>query len=1153
MAQSYQTVLHQGSFNIETKCKDKAESQVFHVPLEMPTGFSHVEFNIQANNHGRYSYKYQQDTGAVVIHAEVKSHKECAFVLGFQNEPRSWLRLTYKVIGQANFCRPPEPLTDPNPTVGQYRMSVLNEQSYVKCQLKLAESLAKQQHQKFLNFVLDRSSEHLKYAEDVALFESQKILKDTNEAIRFQAEISKSLEVAKDLTKRLDVVRSGVEELFHIPLENGGASFAYEEFIRDYEAAWRKYRTKNEWCRRSSRFCAEEGPKLKDLISPFGFFLSYKEEFDRANFRISSYLAEIANIESAIKNEVTVLLALEMDATMSERFDSQRSERINSVGEILDKLKLKTQETKSELQNNSNTFLQSLMDTVNVINKLSCARYPDHEGCGSSSKKMPPNFDGGSAAIFPSIDGIPTLPDSPRSPFPVNPGMGKNWSAAELSDKVCLVLEFFAGPNTPQTPKPKSEGIPFAQINGVDVRFYLDSSTLIYSGNELISSKSIGCFSRSLLRTNVNVVGLRFVYGDGSFMDGETRTSLFVNSGDGLQKYICSYESKSTHNTMGCSGKMSLSLSQIDPSSHARLSQLQQELRKLKLDYKSRIDEVNRIQAYLNQIQGFLDFEAIDTDRLKNISDELDQAAATIETLKRDFERIRRSTLEEQFYANENLKNGEIKNREEAELIERRLAESQRIDLSFLGKINESRQQFLKGVSGDVDARGPLNQFQERLLKDLEASFRQGNFASWRELVADWKSYKQILLYDLKEHRKGEDSIAHVNQVIQNIDQYISAKVDEYGFRRDLNLPADIKASIGKRTQQDPFARAVQDRLNQINKGYVEPSGEVAIRNFIHAMLRSIDEFFWMEESKFKALKKRESIERGFIDYLDGVARVGVGFTPVIGDFVDFCELVTGRDLCTLNGSTLTLQERALSGLGLFIGSGVLYREIRAGKTIKDADKIEERMSAYHESVEKLKTRLSNRLSESKRREATRKIITETFEEGKNLSIEEVAARGKKLFDQRFDYLSEIEVLDGKALNEALGQSFEPAWKANGLIVKGKTTKPITVYRLYTPSLKVDSKKEIAEALQGKWYLDPTIVKGKTVEEVQKVLAIPNRHTMYMKLDIPVGHEIVYGEASPNKFSDQVVAYQFFIQGLDKLGDDYMTTIKRFMLDGVIK
>lgn len=69
------------------------------------------------------------------------------------------------------------------------------------------------------------------------------------------------------------------------------------------------------------------------------------------------------------------------------------------------------------------------------------------------------------------------------------------------------------------------------------------------------------------------------------------------------------------------------------------------------------------------------------------------------------------------------------------------------------------------------------------------------------------------------------------------------------------------------------------------------------------------------------------------IDLAWGVARIGVGFIPVVGDAVDITEAVTGVDLFT--GEKLSTAERVVTLAGLIAGSGAAYRAaFKSGKQV---------------------------------------------------------------------------------------------------------------------------------------------------------------------------------------------------------------------------
>ncbi len=56
----------------------------------------------------------------------------------------------------------------------------------------------------------------------------------------------------------------------------------------------------------------------------------------------------------------------------------------------------------------------------------------------------------------------------------------------------------------------------------------------------------------------------------------------------------------------------------------------------------------------------------------------------------------------------------------------------------------------------------------------------------------------------------------------------------------------------------------------------------------------------------------------------EDMARLGIGFVPLVNDVADVYELLTGKDF--ISGKSLSLADRMLSGLGVIAGSGAAYR-----------------------------------------------------------------------------------------------------------------------------------------------------------------------------------------------------------------------------------
>lgn len=72
-----------------------------------------------------------------------------------------------------------------------------------------------------------------------------------------------------------------------------------------------------------------------------------------------------------------------------------------------------------------------------------------------------------------------------------------------------------------------------------------------------------------------------------------------------------------------------------------------------------------------------------------------------------------------------------------------------------------------------------------------------------------------------------------------------------------------------------------------------------------------------------------DSTEREVQDILATLARMGVGFIPVIGDAVDLYELLAGVEFGT--GRKLDFSDRVMTAVGLLAGSGKMWRETYSG------------------------------------------------------------------------------------------------------------------------------------------------------------------------------------------------------------------------------
>lgn len=71
------------------------------------------------------------------------------------------------------------------------------------------------------------------------------------------------------------------------------------------------------------------------------------------------------------------------------------------------------------------------------------------------------------------------------------------------------------------------------------------------------------------------------------------------------------------------------------------------------------------------------------------------------------------------------------------------------------------------------------------------------------------------------------------------------------------------------------------------------------------------------------------------LDRVVAVVDWAIGVTPLLGDFKDICEAVTGKKMCLPGGEALELEDRIFSAMGVVAGSGVMWKG--ASRLVKGA------------------------------------------------------------------------------------------------------------------------------------------------------------------------------------------------------------------------
>lgn len=188
------------------------------------------------------------------------------------------------------------------------------------------------------------------------------------------------------------------------------------------------------------------------------------------------------------------------------------------------------------------------------------------------------------------------------------------------------------------------------------------------------------------------------------------------------------------------------------------------------------------------------------------------------------------------------------------------------------------------------EAKGKITDFASGLIKSVVPEIETAQDA-FRWVKGPYRDYREIA--DSVRSLRSKETIPVINQpqIVEGTPLF--AETDSEGFSSvDATLynPSDEEVSLDLADYNlEPSRKDVQ------NIGILPTSPE--------------------REGLMAALER--------VLYGD-MARLGIGFVPVLNDVADLYELITGKDY--LSGKSLTASDRALAGIGVIFGSGANYR-----------------------------------------------------------------------------------------------------------------------------------------------------------------------------------------------------------------------------------
>ncbi len=222
---------------------------------------------------------------------------------------------------------------------------------------------------------------------------------------------------------------------------------------------------------------------------------------------------------------------------------------------------------------------------------------------------------------------------------------------------------------------------------------------------------------------------------------------------------------------------------------------------------------------------------------------------------------------------------------------------------------------------------------------------RVSNRAAFIALVRAWSGNQAALEKALLQNHASTVEFGAFLTARNRVADALRKYLDDQGWFLDNPLPIHIKSLVDGTyvgILGDPGI-LLKDTLNTWNDSVLRPDARL-IGDTVFGIGRGLE---------FIADELRQGTEMGEAagalvrSMAFAASRIGIGFVPVAGDYVDACEAITGREWCNPNGRELTQQEQVFSAAGVIIGNRKLWHGVgnavggRTGEVAEEVAKLE--------------------------------------------------------------------------------------------------------------------------------------------------------------------------------------------------------------------
>ena len=484
-------------------------------------------------------------------------------------------------------------------------------------------------------------------------------------------------------------------------------------------------------------------------------------------------------------------------------------------------------------------------------------------------------------------------------------------------------------------PRLDPEGFPVFQVNTVPIPTYSDQSTLVHGANGAFDMWCRAPFSGSLFRSGQNQISI--------FVGTQVTAGVHMDNhvylrGPGIDRLL--FEFTLTGQIFTGSTSVSLSLREIDPQLADSLSAL-----------KAAIEEASR--RLLTAAEEADERTTTDLDRLAELEALID------ELLDRGWDRISPEELDALLAQYDDLLPGVrdalVRFLEDL----RQNVEELRDEIARISEVYRQQAEAIDNVVGAAptwdpgDPTGfepiedgemppidlpevfdepwdpthdPYRRYADEIIASLQRTVSQDGPAVVVHR-ADFLSIYEAWRYNIE----NLELVLQMRSVVSVAEwgAFLSAKTRVLGFLRayigddgwlhDAYVPPDVKAfvrflrDLGVASQLLQRATPLQRALNLWQGPLTEQQRAILdVLSVLYTVTR--------ERRAQGAPEEDDGFWSSVGDIVDGA----ISLTP-IGDFLDLCRAVGGKENC-ISGRSLSIEERALSGLGVLIGSGAAWK-----------------------------------------------------------------------------------------------------------------------------------------------------------------------------------------------------------------------------------